>query len=484
MPTPSMLWYDYETTGTDPVRDRPAQFAALRTDMALRPIGTPTTLFCKPAPDVLPHPEACLITGIAPQDAARDGVCEAEFAAAVHELMAEPGTCSVGYNSIRFDDEVNRNLFYRNFFDPYEHAWKNGNSRWDVMDLARACHALRPDGIDWPHRDDGAPSFKLEELASANKLEQRHAHDATSDVEATVALARLLRSRQPRLYDWYFKLRNKRTATSTLAAAIPALQPLLHVSGRYPPQRGCLAMVTPITEHPDRPGTYIVADLGVDPDAWTGLGADDIVERLYTRREDLPDDIERPPLKEVHSNKSPFVAPVATLRGVDTVRIGLDPDVCQRHLQRIRASEGLAERVRQAFAAASNRWPEREDPECRLYAGFASDADLRCFAEVHGTPPARLANVEFDFDDPRYAELLFRYRARNWPETLEPVERDRWCNFVRDKLTRETETTPLTLEQYFKTITHLRGDMPAGPEQAMLDRLQEWGESRRAEFGI
>jgi exodeoxyribonuclease-1 len=141
MPTPTLLWYDYETTGTDRVRDRPVQFAAIRTDMDLRVVGESATFYCAPAADLLPQPEACLVTGIAPQDAARKGIVEAEFAVAVHELLAEPGTCSAGYNSIRFDDEVNRNLFYRNFLDPYAHTWKNGTARWDIMDLTRACCA-------------------------------------------------------------------------------------------------------------------------------------------------------------------------------------------------------------------------------------------------------------------------------------------------------------------------------------------------------
>lgn len=483
MPTPSMLWYDYETTGTDPVRDRPAQFAAIRTDLDIRPIGDPASFHCAPSRDALPHPEACLITGITPLDAARDGLIESDFAAAVHELMAQPGTCSVGYNTIRFDDEVNRNLFYRNFFDPYEHAWRNGNSRWDIMDLARACYALRPDGIEWPKRDDGLPSFKLDQLAPANGLEQKRAHDALSDVEATLALARLLRTRQPRLYDWYFKLREKKAVASMLASALPGVQPLLHVSGRYPPARGCLAMVAPIAEHPDRAGSYIVADLGVDPDAWVDLDPDDLVERMYTPRADLPEDIVRPPLKEVHANKSPFLAPVETLRSADTVRIELDPDACLRNLDRIRASDGLAERVRRAFASSANRWPEREDPECRLYAGFASDGDRRRFGKVRATPPARLGNTEFGFDDPRYSELLFRFRARNWPDTLDAREHARWQTFVRDKLNRETETTTLTFDEYFATVGRLRTELPAGPKQTILDQLQDWGEMLRNDYG-
>jgi exodeoxyribonuclease-1 len=484
MPTPTLLWYDYETTGTDPARDRPAQFAALRTDMELRPVADPVTLYCRPAPDVLPHPVACLITGIAPQDAAREGLVEAEFAGAVHELVAEPGTCSAGYNSIRFDDEVNRNLFYRNFFDPYEHAWRNGNSRWDIMDLARACYALRPEGIEWPTREDGAPSFKLEHVAAANHLEQKRAHDAQSDVEATLALARLLRERQPRLYDWAFALRDKRAASSQLASALAGAHSLLHVSGRYAPARGCLAMVVPIAEHPNRTGTFIVADLDVDPDAWAALDPADLGERMFTPRADLPEGIERPPLKEVHANKSPFLAPVETLRGAQMQRIAMDPDRCLRHLDRIRASAGLAERVRQAFAARESNWADRGDPELAIYSGFPSPADKRRCDTVRATPPSRLGGTDFGFDDQRYPELLFRYRARNWPDTLDAGEHDRWRCFVRDKLTRDSAFAGLTLEQYFATIARLRAQTPTGPGQVLLDRLQDWGETVRSDFGL
>jgi exodeoxyribonuclease-1 len=484
MPTPTLLWYDYETTGTDRVRDRPVQFAAIRTDMDLRVIGESATFYCAPAADLLPQPEACLVTGIAPQDAARKGIVEAEFAVAVHELLAEPGTCSAGYNSIRFDDEVNRNLFYRNFLDPYAHTWKNGTARWDIMDLTRACYALRPEGIEWPRGDDGAPSFKLDRLAPANHLKQDHAHDALSDVEATIGLARLLRERQPRLYAWHFGLRNKQAASAQLAAALPAMQPLLHVSGRYPAQRGCLAMVTPIAEHPDRAGTFIVADLAVDPRGWMQLEADDLAERLFTRRTDLPEDMERPPLKEVHSNKSPFLAPLSVLQGTNTARVALDPDACLRNLGLLRDCDGLRDRVQRAFASAARRWPEREDPECGLYAGFPSAADKHRGEAVRATPPAQLGSTPFNFDDPRYAELLFRYRARNWPDTLAHAERERWRAFVRSKLTRVTDTTTLTLDDYRATIAHLRAERPPGPQQTLLDQLQAWGETVAAEFGL
>ncbi|MFO1507897.1 MAG: exodeoxyribonuclease I [Lysobacterales bacterium] len=481
--TPTLLWYDFETTGADPSRDRPQQFAAIRTNLELAPIAEPAVLTCALAGDVLPHPEASLLTGIVPQDTTRDGLIEAEFAEAVNALLVEPGTCSVGYNSIRFDDNINRYLFYRNFFDPYEHAWKNGNSRWDILDLARAFHALRPDGIEWPNREDGMPSFRLPDLAAANGIEHDHAHDALSDVRATIAFARLLRERQPRLYDWHFALRDKKRVAQVLGPALAAQQPLLHVSGRYPAERGCLAMVVPITEHPLRSETLIVADLGVDPDEWTGLDAEELDERLYTAREDLPDGVERPPLKEIHGNRSPFIAPVETLRGVDLHRIGLTPDRCLANLGRIRTRDGLAERVRRAFAAAASRQVSRADPELKLYDGFPSEADRRRIGKVRSTPPARLGHTQFGFDDSRYPELLFRYRARNWPATLDAGERRRWRAFVRDKLTRDTETTTLTLERYSEEIARLRAATPPGPRQALLDRLEAWGERIRGEIG-
>ena len=483
MPTPTLLWYDYETTGTDVVRDRPLQFAAIRTGLDLVPIGDATTLFCQPAADVLPHPQACLLTGIAPQQAARDGLIEAEFAAAVHAVLAEPGTCSAGYNSIRFDDEINRHLFYRNFFDAYEHAWANGNARWDIMDLARACYALRPAGIEWPIGDDGKPSFKLDRLAPANHLDQQRAHDATSDVTATIGLARLLKQRQPRLYDWHYEARNKRTVAARVVAALTAGQSLLHVSGRYAPERGCLAMVLPIAEHPLHKDRWIVADLAPDPDTWAQLDPDDLAERMFTPRADLPEDIERPPLKEIQANRSPFVAPITALKGVDVARIKLDPDACEAHLQRLREVTDLAERVRAVFAAKADTWASREDPECNLYAGFPSPADKRRCAQVRSTPPAQLGHAAPDFDDARYAELLFRYRARNWPDTLDSRERDRWRAFVRDKFTRRTDTATLTLDDYFATIATLRAESPPGPRQAMLDQLQAWGETARADIG-
>ncbi|MEW9570224.1 exodeoxyribonuclease I [Rhodanobacter sp. Si-c] len=475
----TFFWHDYETFGADTRRDRPVQFAGIRTTMDLEIVGEPVMFFGQPPRDSLPQPEACLITGITPQQAVREGVGEAEFAARVHEQLAAPGTCGVGYNSLRFDDEVTRQLLYRNFFEPYGREWENGNSRWDLIDLARMCEALRPEGIVWPTREDGTPSFKLEHLAAANHLQQERAHDALSDVHALIDLARLIRVRQPKLWDWFYALRRKQRVFELLDVA--GMTPLVHVSSRYPSSRHCLALIAPLALHPSRPGEVIVCDLIDDPAEWLQLDEDEIADRVFTARADLPEGVERIPLRTVRANRAPALAPLSALKGVDLARLQLDPGRCLAHRDALAAVDGLAARVARVFARAAEL-PPAEDPELALYGGFLPDADKRLLREVRATPPEQLATRAFPFRDPRYAELLFRYRARNWPETLDADERERWESFRRRRLTRETPLTTLTLDDYFAMLAALRADPARQDKLPLLDRLQAWGEQLAAEL--
>jgi exodeoxyribonuclease I len=475
----SFFWHDYETTGTDSRRDRVLQFAGIRTNMELEPTGDPISIFCRPPRDALPSPQACLITGITPQQAQREGVSEADFAARVHEELALPGTCGVGYNSLRFDDEFTRQMLYRNFYDPYAREWRSGNSRWDLIDLARMCYALRPDGIEWPMREDGAPSFRLEDLAAANGIEQRRAHDALSDVEALIDLARLIRSRQPRLWDWYFRLRRKQRAFELLD--LVRKPPLLHVSSRYPARQGCLSMIVPLAQHPQRANEIIVYDLSTNPVDLILLDAQEIADRVFTPRADLPEDVERIPLRTIHANRSPALAPMSVLDGVDIDRIGLDRRHCEVHRKELLAADGIADKVRAVYQAASDL-PPPDDAELALYAGFPSDNDRRLLDTVRGMPPAQL-DRDFGFDNPRYAELLLRYRARNWPDTLNDDERRHWDDFRRQRLGHETALTTLTLDQYFAQLKAMRESTPE-TQQPLLDQLELWGRELARELDI
>jgi hypothetical protein len=273
----TFLWYDLETFGRDPRRTRIAQFAAIRTDEALDPVGEPISLFCQPADDLLPSPEATMITGITPQQARRDGLREADFFARLNEELSVPGTCAVGYNSIRFDDEFIRFGLYRNFHDAYEREWRNGNSRWDLLDVMRLMRALRPEGMQWPLREDGQPSFKLEHLAEANGVRDGIAHEALSDVRALIGVARKMKTAQPRLWDYALRLRDKRYVSGLLDTINGT--PLLHVSGKYPASRHCAALVMPLARHPRIDSRVIVTDLDVDPAHLLALDAEGIAER-------------------------------------------------------------------------------------------------------------------------------------------------------------------------------------------------------------
>ena len=177
MQAETFLWHDYETFGRDPARERPVQFAAIRTDSELNQLDE-LMIYCRQTADYLPDPESCLVHGVLPQVANEKGLCEHDFATAIQQQMSQPATCVAGYNNIRFDDEFTRQLFFRNLYDPYSREWKNGNSRWDVIDVVRLTRALRPEGINWPSDDEGNPTNKLERLTEANDIPHGDAHDA------------------------------------------------------------------------------------------------------------------------------------------------------------------------------------------------------------------------------------------------------------------------------------------------------------------
>ncbi len=429
----TLLWHDYETWGADVARDRPAQFAGIRTDLDLNIIEEPVEFYCRLPADYLPKPEAILITGITPQKANRLGEVEAHFMARVHEQMARPGTCTVGYNSIRFDDEITRYGLYRNFYDPYAREWQNGNSRWDIIDLVRACYALRPDGIVWPEREDGAPSFKLEHLTAANGIGHESAHDAVSDVKATIALAKLIKTTQPKLYDWAFRLRNKRFAASQID--ILALKPLLHVSSRFPAAQGCASLVLPMAWHPDNKNAVACVDLAMDPTPLLEWDIDTLKAKLYQKASERAEGEPRVPVKLVHMNKSPFIAPASTLEDANAERLGLDKAACREHYKLLRANHAaIREKLHGLFSDETPPQREPDNPDIQLYGGFFNEADRAQMELVRSTSPEHLAALEPQFIDARLPKLFFRYRARNFPQTLNEAEQYRWHEHCKQAL--------------------------------------------------
>jgi len=415
----TFFWYDLETFGLNPAFDRIAQFAGQRTDMDLNPIGEEIVYYCKLSQDYLPDPLACLVTGITPDEVNRKGKCESEFIEAVNNELSIPGTCTVGFNSIRFDDEFIRNTLYRNFLNPYLREWKNRNSRWDIINLVRACHDLRPTGISWPEKNQktGNPIFKLTSITKANNINQVGAHDAMVDVRATISLAKLIKEKQPNLFNYSFELRKKSKVKALLER--PFAKPLLLTDVAFTNPYGCTSIICPITAQMDDSNSVLCFDLRYD------------IQPLFTNSDE--DLLKTPGLIRVGLNKCPMLSPLPVLNNELAVKLGLDKALCLSRYEELKKHPNLIIKLRNE--EANFDFKPVEDPDFQIYSGgFFSDTDASYFSIIRNTPPAQRLLLSLDYKDKRIPEMLFRHVARNYPEVLTVSQRKQYKEFCANRL--------------------------------------------------
>lgn len=501
--SPTFYWYDYETFGLDARRDLPAQFAGRRTTLDLDPVPGPQgkgeILYCRPSRDRLPSPESCMLTGITPQFCEENGLTESDFAGEVFERLNTPETISIGYNTLGFDDEVNRFLFWRNFLDAYTHGWRNGCSRWDLFPLVCATWALRGDTIRWPQWEEIDPvrypkaagrkgvCFKLEFLSKANGIEHGHAHDALSDVEATIGLARLIREREPRLWKWALENRTPQK----VHAAVADMKPVVWVTPRFGIDHGCTGIVAVLRQEDKH--AFWMWDLTKDPEVLRILSLEELRRRMRPSRDEWAamkaEGIERLPLRKLKANASPFVcADLRVLSRERAARYGIDLSVVGENLAKLRE---LAPVVQGALAEVLRHDADEgaADVDTSLYAsGFPSPADRARFEQIRSAAPEELraaAQKGVRFDDPQFKELFLRFRARNRPETLTPEEAQYWQSFCRRRILEGAEGA-LAVSDYFEQIDALQeglenqvreGDGSIDESrEAVLEALYAWGE--------
>ncbi|MBI2725294.1 MAG: exodeoxyribonuclease I [Polaromonas sp.] len=478
----TFLWHDYETFGLNTRRDRPCQFAGIRTDADLNEIGEPVMIYCQPANDYLPDPQSCLITGITPQLCLGRGLPEHAFAAKIESLLAQPGTIGVGYNTIRFDDEVTRFMFWRNLIDPYAREWQNDCGRWDLLDVVRMAYALRPEGITWPTKPDERsadatalrPSFKLEDLARANGLLHEAAHDALSDVRATIALARLIKTTQPKLFDFCLSLHKKDRVAMELGLPATAqnAQPFLHVSGMFPPERGCMAIMWPLATHPTNKNELLAWDLAHDPSELPLLDVATLRQRLFSKTADLPEGVQRLPIKSVHLNKSPMVVrKLRTLSDGMAAKWGIDIDAAMANAEKAACLPDMSAIWPEVFQRPKEATPDVDED---LYGGFVNNTDRRRLNQLRDLSPAELAHARIGFDDDRLEEIVFRYRARNFADTLSPEDAERWEAHRAARLL-EGEGGARNVDALFAEIDVL-AEAADEKGQAVLEALYEYAE--------
>ena len=481
--TKTLYWFDFETLGINPAQHWPVQFAGIRTDLDLNEIGQPLNLLAKVPTDQLPEPEACLITGITPQRV-DTGLTEADFINKIHFELMEPGTCALGYNTLRFDDEVIRHSLYRNFYDPYAREWQNGNSRWDLIDVVRLCASLRPEGIHWPRNEEGYLSLKLEYLTKENHIDHGHAHDALSDVRATIALARLIKTKQPKLYQYAWENRTKNKVSTLLNVATK--KPVLHISGMFSAKRYCTAAVVPVARHPENKNGIIVFDLTADPSLLHSLTVDEIRHRLFTTTVELETaGMSRIPLKTIHLNRCPVIVPWNVMRPQDQRRLGIDDKVCKKHYDLLFSDEAIASKIAAVFSRPVGKQLEICDPDLMLYSGgFFSTVDRKKIEQVRTTAVHALGDLNIEFQDVRLKEMLFRYRARNWPDLLNSEEKCRWDEYRCKKLLRTTNTAGLSkLELIAEKIEALKFQVEHEGQQ-ILEELQQYTEQLEKELSV
>lgn len=463
----TFFFYDLETSGLNPRDDRIMQFAGIRTDMNLNPIGEPYNLLVRLNDDTLPSPEAVMVTGITPQQTLDEGYSEAEFAKIIVGEVFTPDTIAVGFNNIRFDDEFIRHLLWRNFYDPYEWSWKDGRSRWDLLDVVRMTRALRPEGIKWPVDDKGTATNRLELIARDNKLGHTKAHDALSDVEALISVTKLIREKQPQLYDYLLKMRDKNEVKKLVNLEYKQL--FVYSSGRFDSEFNKTTVAFPLTA--GKNGNVVVYDLRYNPAPFINMSSKELAKKLYaTWEERQADGFVKLPVKELQYNRAPAIAPVGVLQQSDGWnKIQLDEATITKHKDILLSSPGFAENIRTVYENREE-FKKLPDPEAQLYDGFVSDSDKMRVEKVRVANQNELADFHPSFTDERLPPLLMHYKARNFPKSLSEDESIEWEKWRANKITA-------ALPAYMRSIQKIASQTTDENKVFILQELHLWAES-------
>lgn len=462
----TFFFYDLETSGLNARESRVMQFAGMRTDLNLNPIGEPYNILIKLNDDTLPSPDALMVTGITPQQTQQDGYTEADFAKLLTDEICTPETITVGFNNIRFDDEFVRHLLWRNFYDPYEWCWKDGRSRWDLLDVVRMTRALRPEGIQWPEVD-GKATNRLELITKLNGIDHFKAHDALSDVEALIAVTRLIKDTHPQLYSYLLEMRDKNKVKQLVN--LDDKKPFVYTSGRYPSEFHKTTVAFPLTM--GKNGSVIVYDLRHDPALFVNLEVDDLRRKFYaTWEERQAEDFVPLPVKELQYNRAPAVAPLGVLeQGGGWARIELDVETIERNKTTLLQAPHFAEAIRSLYENRAE-FKKSSDPEAQLYNGFLNDHDRLLVEAVRNANEQTLADFNPDFQDERLEPLLLHYKARNFPKSLSEDESRAWEAWRADRITAQ-------IPAFMKSLRRLAGIETDESKQFILQELQLWAES-------
>lgn len=474
----TFFFYDLETSGFSPQNDRIMQFAGQRTDENFNRIGDPVNILVRLNDDVLPSPSALMVTKISPQKTVEEGYTEAEFSKMLVEEYFTSDTVIIGYNNVRFDDAHIQHLLWRNFYPPYDWQWKEGRSRWDLLDVVRMIRALRPEGINWPfieNKETGEKfaSNKLELLTKENGISHENAHDALSDVDGLIDVARLLKEKQPQIFDYLLKMRSKNEVQKMINLESP--KPFVYTSGRFSVEFEKTTIAFPIA--PAKNKNVIVWDLRFSPKDFLDWSAEQILENITADFETRSQaDFKPIAAKILQYNKCPAVAPVGVLNDENKERLKIDLGEIQKNLDILRKNPHFAENLRTAFEKKSEVFQDKNSkdtlsPEARLFEGFVSRSDDIKIEAVRNSSARELADFHPDFNDERLNELLLHYKARSFPKSLSSQEKQIWEEYRAKNIQK---MMPKFIQEFQEIVA--RQDL-SSKEEFILEEIKLWLEN-------
>ncbi|MFZ1522657.1 MAG: exodeoxyribonuclease I [Candidatus Saccharimonadales bacterium] len=470
----NFFFYDLETSGRDPRNHQIMQFAGIRTDQNLEQIGEPINWVIKLNTDILPEPDAVLLTGITPQFTLENGITEAEFITKLNDQVFLPDTIFTGYNTVSFDDEFMRFTLFKNFADPYRWQWADNCSRLDIIHLARMTRALRPEGIKWPFSADGKPSNRLEEITKLNGISHQDAHDALSDVRATIALAKLIKQNAPKLFNYHLEMRSKDAAAKLLNLNSPEI--LVHTSPKFPQENLQTSLIYPIAVSPDSATDVLTFDLKFNPDDYSKMNQDELRATLYTKKRIVGDT--RPPVKSVKLNKAPALAPLSVLKPEDYARLKLSLDEAKENLEKLLANPQFIKKISDAYFKKGD-FPKPKYSEADLYGGFIGNKDAATSAMIRSLSAQEIADFKPKFTDKRLTEIFPRYKARNFPDALSSDEVADWEQYKEQKFNKPPKGA-LSLSEYQQILFEKSNSGSLSDKQlSLINDLAFWAEKIR-----
>ena len=456
----AMVFYDTETTGTKVYFDQILQFAAILTDNDLNEIER-FEIRSRLLPNVVAGPGAMRLTGVS-VDQLHDPALPSHYEMVCRirrKLLEWQASLFIGHNSLRFDEVLLRSAFYKNLLPPYL-TNSAGNGRIDTLSMLQWAHKYEPDVIEIPTRPDGRPIFKLDQLAPANGYNQAHAHDAMSDVEATIHMAHLMRNNAPDTWSRAMRFSNKSNVLDFCEGEMVFGLTEYYFRDYYS------FLLHQVGHNPHDRSEIVAFDLYHDPADFVGLSSEALRRHLNASPKLL---------RRVRANALPGLIDADEAHPHTQVS-NLPLEMLEERAEVLEGNETLRGQLLLAYMQAKPQYEDSVHVEENIYSGFASTQDNERMDAFHEGEWSERAAIVCEFDDPRFRDLGEQLIYFEAPQVLATERRQWWEERTARRLLGTGEPCDaLTLPQALQEVNDLLA-VAAGEIRNLLvghrDRLE------------